>query len=60
MIYTAHAQLATATTDAAIAGGLSDLTGVLTTNVPTLVAFAVGLIALFFVWRLFKRFIKGR
>ncbi len=60
MINIASAQVSTTTINTAVTDSLATLTTVLTTNVPLVVSFAVGLITLFFVWRLFKRFIKGR
>jgi len=60
LVPVAQAQVATATINTAVTDSISTVTSLLTTNIPLLVGFAISLIALFFIWRLVKRFLRGK
>ncbi len=56
----ANAQVASSVIDTFVTDSRDSVTTVLTTNIPILIAFAVSLLVLWFVWRLAKRFLRGR
>ncbi len=60
LIPVVDAQVASGTINTAVSDSISTVTDLLTTNLPLLIGFAISLIVFFFVWRLAKRFLKGR
>lgn len=52
--------MSTTTIASVIDTAITTATSVFTTNLPTVISFAVGIILFFVIWRLFKRATHGR
>jgi hypothetical protein len=53
----AHATMETVVSDA-VSSTINTLTNVFTTNIPVIIVFAAGVVGLYFVWRLVRKFVK--